>query len=80
MQNNINQQVIDFTADYVGEPPDSINDSTSYSSIGIQSEEDLVQYIVELEQVFGLTYEEGDQVGIVVVGDAVNLIKKKLGQ
>ncbi len=80
MPNNINQQVIDFTAEYVGQSPGSIDDSTSYSSIGIQSEEDLIQYIVELEQFFGLPYEAGDQNGIEVVGNAVQLIKKKLGE
>ena len=79
MQNSVNQQVIDFTADYVGQPPESITDSTTYTSIGIESEDSLTQYIVELEQFFGLSYQDGDQDGIVVVANAVTMIKKKLG-
>ena len=79
MQNSVNQQVIDFTADYVGQPPDSISDSTTYSSIGIEGDDSLVQYLVELEQFFGLTYEDGDQNGIEIVGDAVRMIERKLG-
>lgn len=79
MSDSINQQVIDFTANYTGYSPESINDTTALSSIGIVTEQDTITYMVELEEFFGLTYEEGDEIGILIVGDAVKLIKKKLG-
>ncbi len=79
MADPINQQVIDFTADYTGYPPASINDLTALANIGIVTEQDTITYIVELEQFFGVPYEQGDEDGILTVGDAVILIKKKLG-
>ena len=80
MSDSINQQVIDFTADYTGNSPESINDLTTLASLGLMTEQDVIQYIVELEQFFGLSYEQGDEFGILTVGDAVKLIEKKLGQ
>jgi acyl carrier protein len=80
MSDSINQQVIDFTADYTGNSPESINDLTTLASLGLVTEQDVIQYIVELEQFFGLSYEQGDETGILTVGDAVKLIEKKLGQ
>ena len=79
MGDPINQQVIDFTADYTGYAPESINDLTALAAIGIVTEQDTVTYVMELEQFFGLTYEQGDEIGILIVGNAVVLIKKKLG-
>ncbi len=80
MENNpIDQQVIDFTAEYVSMPPEEINNSTVLASIGISTESDLVRYMEELEENFGLIYESGDENGIVTVGDATALIEKKLG-
>jgi hypothetical protein len=80
MADSINQQVIDFTAQYTGYSPAAIDDFTPLASIGIVTEQDTVNYVVELEESFGLTYEEGDAIGILIVGDAVRLIKKKLGE
>lgn len=79
MQNSINQQVIDFTAQYVGMSPGEINDSTILADIGIVTKPDLIQYVTELEESFGLTYEPGDENGIGTLGDATALITGKLG-
>ena len=77
--NPIDQKVIDFTAVYTDRPPSSINDSTTLESIGIIGEEDTIEFTMELEDSFGLTYEEGDADGMVTVGNETALIKKKLG-
>jgi acyl carrier protein len=80
MENNpVDERVIIFTANYTGYPVDSINDSTVLANIGIVTEADRVQYMMELEESFGLIYQEGDANGIVTVGDATELIEKKLG-
>ncbi|MBZ0203762.1 MAG: hypothetical protein IT281_00355 [Ignavibacteria bacterium] len=79
MENSINQRVINFTAEYVERDPDTINDLTTYESIGIVTNEELVQYMVELEDSFGLIYDPGDETGIIVVGNATEFITKKLG-
>lgn len=79
MTNSVNQQVIDFTAAYTGTSPGAINDTTTLVSLGIVTREDTVEYIIELEDSFDLTYEEGDANGIETVGNATALIEKKLG-
>jgi len=79
MVNNINQQVIDFTAAYTSRPPGDINDSTTLASLGIVSREDRVTYMEDLEDHFGLKYEPGDESGIETVGNAVVFITNKLG-
>lgn len=79
MQNTIDQQVIDFTAEYVEMPPAEINNATVYSTIGIPPGKDMVIYMGELEENFGLTYESGDEDGIITVGDADKFIEEKLG-
>lgn len=79
MGNSIDQQVIDFTATYTGTSPGEISNSTTLSSLGIVTYPDMVTYIVNLEENFGLVYQEGDANGIVTVGDADKLIEKKLG-
>jgi hypothetical protein len=78
-QELVDQQVIDFTADYTGTDPREIHNSTTLESIGITTEEDVVMYLTELEESFGLIYESGDQIGIVTVGNAAVMIEKKLG-
>lgn len=77
-QDSIDQQVIDFTARYTGTDPGEVHNSTTLESIGIVTEEDVVMYLTELEESFGLIYESGDQDGIVTVGNAAALIEKKL--
>lgn len=79
MNNDIDQQVIDFTANYVELPPSRINNNTVLADIGIVTQQETITYVMELEESFGLTYEEGDENGIVTVGDAAELITKKLG-
>lgn len=79
MKNSIDQQVIDFTAQYTGTDPGEVHNSTTLESIGIVTEEDIISYLVELEESFALTYESGDQIGIVTVGNAAAMIEKKLG-
>jgi len=78
MGSSIDQQVIDFTATYTGTSPGEISNSTTLASLGIISQPDVVIYIENLEENFGLTYLEGDANGIVTVGDAAHLIEKKL--
>jgi acyl carrier protein len=80
MENTIDQQVIQFTSEYVHMPIQDINDSTVLANIGISSEEDMINYMRELEENFSLTYQDGDQLGIVTVGDASKFIQTKLGQ
>ena len=79
MVNNINQQVIDFTAVYTNRPAGDIKDSTTLASIGIISKDDTAEYMYELEDNFGLIYEPGDENGIDTVGNAVVFITNKLG-
>jgi len=79
MGNPIDQQVIDFTANYTSQSPDSITESTTLDSIGISGIQETIQYTMELEDSFELIYEDGDGNGLVTVGDAAALIKKKLG-
>jgi len=79
MKNSVDQQVIDFTAQYTGTDPGEVHNSTTLESIGIISEEDIITYLTELEESFGLIYESGDQAGIVTVGNAAAMIEKKLG-
>jgi len=79
MADTISQQVIDFTANYTSQQPDSITESTTLESIGIVTIQDTIEYMMELEDSFELIYEESDASGIVTVGDAIELIKKKLG-
>jgi acyl carrier protein len=78
MQNSINQRVIDFTAGHTGVSSGAIDNSTTLESLGIASEQDTIQYIMELEDNFGLPYDAGDEAGIVTVGDAAALIMNKL--
>lgn len=78
MANSVNQQVIDFTTAYTSSPGGSINDLTVLATIGIITYQDTIQYLTQLEDSFDLAYEEGDAVGIVIVGDATRLIEKKL--
>jgi hypothetical protein len=80
MENTVDQQVIDFTAEYVSMPSPEINDSTVLANIGISTREDMINYMRELEENFNLIYEDGDQNGIVTVGDATKFIQSKLGQ
>ena len=80
MVNNINQQVIDFTAVYTSHSPGDIKDSTTLASIGIVTGDDRAEYMYELEDNFGLTYEPGDENGIETVGNAVVFITNKLGR
>jgi acyl carrier protein len=77
MGDTISQQVIDFTADYTGQTP--IETSTTLASIGIAGGQDTVQYTMELEDNFQLTYNDGDANGIVTVGNAITLIRNKMG-
>jgi acyl carrier protein len=79
MSNSVNQQVIDFTAAYTGTSPGAINDSTTLASLGIVTRDDIIEYLIELEDSFSLTYEEGDANGIETVGNATALIEKKMG-
>lgn len=74
----VDQQVIDFTADYTSTDPRDIHNSTTLQSLGIISEDDVIMYIIELEESFGLIYKPGDQNGIVTVGNAAIMIEKKL--
>lgn len=80
MSNSVDQQVIDFTAVYTGTTPSEINNSTTLSSLGIVSVSDIVRYLTELEDSFGLVFVPSDADGIVTVGDAAAMITKKLGQ
>ncbi len=79
MKNSVDQQVIDFTATYTGTSSREIHNYTTLSSLGIITQPDLITYVIELEDSFGLKYDEGDESGIVTVGDADHLIEKKLG-
>jgi hypothetical protein len=79
MSNSVDQQVIDFTAVYTSRPVEEIHNSTILANIGINTPDDLVIYLTELEDSFKLVYEPGDEVGIVTVGNAAELIEKKLG-
>lgn len=78
--NSIDQQVIDFTANYVGMDPGKIDDATVLSSIGIVTPEEETRYVMELEAYFGIQYTQGDQDGIITVGNATTLIEEKLGE
>lgn len=79
MDNSIDEQVINFTAVYTSTPPSEINNSTTLDSIGIITPVEIISYIENLEENFGLEYEPGDEDGIVTVGNAAELIEKKLG-
>ena len=75
---SVAQQVIDFIVNYTNSPEVSLTSSTTLASLGIVSTQDTVELIMELEDSFGLTYEDGDADGIVTVGDAIALIQSKL--
>lgn len=76
--NSVDQQTIEFTANYVKMPVEDIHNYTTLDSIGIVTEQDRVEYMSGLEENFGLTYESGDQDGINNVGEAAIFIEKKL--
>jgi hypothetical protein len=44
MADPIEQQVIDFTANYTSHSPESINDTTTLASIGIEGEQDIITH------------------------------------
>jgi len=75
---SLDQQVINFVAQYVAQPASAINDSTTFTSLGINTMTDLIQLISECEDNFGLVYQTGDEKGIITVGDLTALIKRKL--
>jgi len=77
--NSTDQSVIDFTANYTSSSAQSINGSTTLESIGIETQQDIAQYMMELEDSFGLTYVDDDANGIVTVGDVIAFINQKLG-
>lgn len=79
MNNSIDQQVIDFTANYVSMPSSRIHNYTVLADIGIVTQQETITYVMELEESFGLAYDPGDESGIITVGDATELITKKLG-
>jgi len=79
-QNSIDQEVIDFTAEYTHTKPEDLNDSTVLASIGIVTEEERETYMIETEERFGLIYEPGDQDGIYIIGEVTTFIEKKLGE
>ncbi len=78
MQNSIDQQVIDFTANYTGVSVGDVHNYTTLVSLGIITKPDTIKYITELEDSFDLGYEPGDENGIVTVGDAAAMITRKL--
>jgi hypothetical protein len=78
MTQPINEQVIIFTANYTGHSVSEIHDYTTLASIGIITKPETVNYVSELEESFGIQYEQGDANGIVTVGDATLLIESKL--
>jgi acyl carrier protein len=78
VQNNVDQEVINFTAVYTHTSPQSLDNSTILAEIGIITDSDRIKYLVELEERFGLIYEPGDQNGVYTIGDAVKLIESKL--
>lgn len=77
MSDSIEQQVIDFLTTYCSAPPGSINSKTTFESLGLTGS-DRINTIMELENHFGLTYQSGDDAGIITVEDAVALITRKL--
>ena len=76
---SILQQTINFIANKLDKDPATINGDTTFDSLGIYPGPDSKQLIMELEDHFNLTYEEGDEDGITTVGEAANLITNKLG-
>lgn len=79
MGQSIDQQVIDFVANYYGVSSSSISSSTTFSSLGTNTISDLIKMIQKCEDNFGLIYETGDENGIITVGDLIALINRKLG-
>lgn len=77
MGNSIYQRIVDFTASYLGISPDAVNGTDSYSGLGIP-QTDMPQYMVKLEDSFGLPYQTGDEDGIIIVDNAVVFIKNKM--
>ena len=77
MPDVIEQQVIDFITTWCEAPVGSVNVKTSLSSLGVTTE-DMPQLMMDLEDSFGLTYVAGDEKGIYTVGDAADLIRRKM--
>ena len=77
MPDIIDQQVIDFITTWCDAPTGSVNLKTSLSSLGVTPEE-MPQLMMDLEDSFGLTYVAGDEKGINSVGDAADLIRRKM--
>ncbi len=77
MPDSIDQQVIDFVTTWCDAPVGSVSLKTTFEDLGVTGE-DRVQLIMELEDSFGLTYETGDDKGIYNVGEASDLIHRKL--
>ena len=80
MPDLIEQRVIGYIAGWYCLSADSLSAGTTFESIGIIAATGaLLNIIMELEDSFSLTYVDGDTKGIVTIGDAVALIKRKLG-
>jgi acyl carrier protein len=79
MPDIIDQQVIEFTANWCEIPISEVDLTTPFDSIGITSG-DCPQYLMDLEDSFGLTYKSGDEKGMNVVENAADLIRRKLGE
>lgn len=80
VQNSVDQEVINITAEYTHTKPEDLNDSTVLASLGIVTEEERAAYLEEVEERFGLIYEPGDQDGIYIIGEVTTFIEKKLGE
>ena len=73
------EKIRDVIAEQMGVDKDSITPETKFQQDLNADSLDIFQIISELEDIFGMEFENDDAASIVTVGDAAEYVKKALG-
>ena len=73
-------KIRDVIAEQMGIAKDSITENTTFKNDLNADSLDIFQIISELEEIFGMEFENDDAENIKTVGDAAEYVKKALGQ
>lgn len=72
------EKVIALIAENVAADVNSITEETTFDELGVDSL-DMVEFVMEAEEEFGISIEQDEISSVKKVGDAVELIKRKIG-
>ena len=76
MVEDIESQVIERASEHFQVPENCVERSSSFISDLGADELDIVEFIMKLEDVFGVMISEADSDGLETVGDAISLVER----